>query len=924
MAGFLEYGQTAPAENYSGRSRGVDPAKPNQALGTLFEGLGTIVDSTAKVVDNNNIAQLGKELQTGIDAIRGAQGVDAAVNDPSITGGETGSAVPGVGGAAPPGVATATTEIARINQAYKEGKIGDTYYYSKVEALARQVRNKYPGYREQIDQKVSSIIGTNPANAARASILQDLKAAQSDQKSRANSDDAVIERGKQHLAPEKYNEFIRGNRDASFVASLKTDIQQAEVKVQTDSQMKTQYELRKASGSARKEDVSRIATKGSSDIVWGIINKGIDSGGSTTTFESINKKLMDAAATGKPFTPEEIGQIRMGVTALTRNAEIEIDRYHTQGWGKDGSLTIQSEVNDAAELTKIKEQALAPIRNMEKALTDGNMGMFSWYANQAKLTKDQGVQDLLSRSQAARNMQTLQEVFGPNAVSQLILDNPALVGSTVSDITKALKMGAVTQTLGTQSSFQDVLRDVVREAHPNGPQIAKEATGEVIKDARNILVNKNTDPKMLIKAADTLFNPSRNFITDKSLLTGNSQQSVLQAFSAPEMVESMQRLKATNPDTWARYKQWLNASTQAVFQPVVSQLSEWSRPGSGYQVTVDKQGRLTVSADRTSSPGSFPGATTARDAAARGLEKGVGQLNSAIDAQRRIAQADGGDPAAAGLAVVNALGLQLTPTEGGQGAGNPTQGTGGNKPLGLISPIPTTESGAGLYTDTPTPQLQSFLESPRVPDNLKAIMKQELDQRNGTLAKLAPDDRELFIELERQAGPVDLEARDKRRASASYTSDPQWQSAGSSIPQAADLRVGIPAAAKELGIDPIDLATVISYETGGTFDPSIRGGAGNRHIGLIQFGAEEQRMYGANQNQTAGEQLQAVVKYLKHRGFKPGMGILDLYSTINAGSPGRYGASDANNGGAPGTVRDKVNNQMGGHRRRAQALLASQ
>ncbi|WP_298967767.1 hypothetical protein [uncultured Methylobacterium sp.] len=129
------------------------------------------------------------------------------------------------------------------------------------------------------------------------------------------------------------------------------------------------------------------------------------------------------------------------------------------------------------------------------------------------------------------------------------------------------------------------------------------------------------------------------------------------------------------------------------------------------------------------------------------------------------------------------------------------------------------------------------------------------------------------------------------------------------------------AAAQRIGADPLDLATVISYETGGTMSPGIRGGAGNRHIGLIQFGIPEQQRYGASQGQSFGEQLGAVESYLTDRGFKPGMGLLDLYSTINAGRPGRYGASDAGNGGAPGTVADKVNFQMGRHRDKAAAFL---
>ncbi|MFK5600264.1 hypothetical protein ACFZ8E_25175 [Methylobacterium sp. HMF5984] len=129
------------------------------------------------------------------------------------------------------------------------------------------------------------------------------------------------------------------------------------------------------------------------------------------------------------------------------------------------------------------------------------------------------------------------------------------------------------------------------------------------------------------------------------------------------------------------------------------------------------------------------------------------------------------------------------------------------------------------------------------------------------------------------------------------------------------------ASAQRIGANPLDYATVMSYETGGKLDPSIRGGAGNRHIGLIQFGPSEQKAYGASQDQSFEEQLPAVEAYLTDRGFKPGMGRLDLYSTINAGRPGLYNASDAGNGGAPGTVADKVNGQMAGHEAKAAAFL---
>lgn len=140
------------------------------------------------------------------------------------------------------------------------------------------------------------------------------------------------------------------------------------------------------------------------------------------------------------------------------------------------------------------------------------------------------------------------------------------------------------------------------------------------------------------------------------------------------------------------------------------------------------------------------------------------------------------------------------------------------------------------------------------------------------------------------------------------------------------LASGIMETADALGMDPYDLATIISYETAGTFDPTKRGPTTQwgQHRGLIQFGEPQAQEYGVNWDDPLGSQLGrdgAVARYFRRNGWQPGMGMLDAYSIVNAGAPGRHNASDANNGGAPGSVADKVRDQMGGHRRKAEALL---
>ena len=135
--------------------------------------------------------------------------------------------------------------------------------------------------------------------------------------------------------------------------------------------------------------------------------------------------------------------------------------------------------------------------------------------------------------------------------------------------------------------------------------------------------------------------------------------------------------------------------------------------------------------------------------------------------------------------------------------------------------------------------------------------------------------------------------------------------------------------AKRRGLDPIDVATAISYETGGKFDPTIKGPTTQwgTHEGLIQFGDPQGEKYGVDfSSPEAAWRTQldptsgGVWGYLEDTGVKPGMGLPEIYSAINAGAVGRMGASDANNGGAPGTVADKVAG-MGPHREKAAAFL---
>jgi hypothetical protein len=113
-------------------------------------------------------------------------------------------------------------------------------------------------------------------------------------------------------------------------------------------------------------------------------------------------------------------------------------------------------------------------------------------------------------------------------------------------------------------------------------------------------------------------------------------------------------------------------------------------------------------------------------------------------------------------------------------------------------------------------------------------------------------------------------------------------------------KAAIKATADRLGLDPYSFGAIIAKES--SFNPNIWGGAGGNYYGLIQFGGPERREAGLDpekikkKSYTISEQLPAVERWLRGRGFETGMSPQKAYATILGGNPNAdINAPDANN-----------------------------
>src|SRR5690606_35344586 len=98
------------------------------------------------------------------------------------------------------------------------------------------------------------------------------------------------------------------------------------------------------------------------------------------------------------------------------------------------------------------------------------------------------------------------------------------------------------------------------------------------------------------------------------------------------------------------------------------------------------------------------------------------------------------------------------------------------------------------------------------------------------------------------------------------------------------------AMAQRLGTQPEYLLAVMSFETGGSFSPGVRNGAGSGATGLIQFMPATARELGTSTDalarMSALDQLQYVERYFNNRSDPGDLRTLEgVYTTVLYGSP---------------------------------------
>lgn len=197
-------------------------------------------------------------------------------------------------------------------------------------------------------------------------------------------------------------------------------------------------------------------------------------------------------------------------------------------------------------------------------------------------------------------------------------------------------------------------------------------------------------------------------------------------------------------------------------------------------------------------------------------------------------------------------------------------------------------SAAVVFDDVVTDIAETIRKTNKLMDDINALGTGPRAANQYVTAAANQRDLSRELGITGQAYQAQQKAADDaaKAAEKSAAKTAKLAKAQSLIPKAAS--DAILAGAKQLGVNPNDLAAVISFETSGTFRTNIRNPTSSG-TGLIQFmqksdGKDDGKYFGMTRSQFGNllplQQMEYVVKYLKGRGISSGSGVGEIYDAV--------------------------------------------
>lgn len=677
--------------DYTGQSHGV---KANTAAADLFGAAGEIGVAAVKIADQNNLQNIQREVNSEVDQLNNEWGTSASAFETNVNSQNIQPL--------PQDLQRYGKHLGDVRKAYLNGSLKESNYQMRIDSMSRQIRARYPGYRQEIDKIVNSTLGLSTANDLRKTLMAEWanEAAKVDDDTKRYAQEVTQARKDGALPPDWDRRNAAGNpytmaETRMFMAS----------RYQQDADMdrtKKSLDLIDKSSEAGKKAVYDSASKEISLVSQRIFEGGFSVGGMTIG------QLREKANAGmiKPFSPTEQAEIVAGFANFKSTVESQVVNRLSQ---PEYATLTQQQRDD------LKKNALAQVDIVQDALLNQQYGM----VNFSKQMNDTNLQNDI-RKLDADPVVRLKKILKDYPDGQLIIDNLLTQNPELGTAFNNVLLSYLTGELANrgEKSLDSIIKTT---ADKNGGQLDPAVIKQTIHNATKMLLQKDASLEIASQAATILFSEENQDFLGR--FTQKSQTQIFDTLISPRMTERMMELGKSDPQMFTNYRNWVLNSFTSLFNQDIATINDMNQFGDSLQIKWDaatgqfKEEVNPQATQRGALKQMLPGGSLAQayeSWSTSEAKSSMSQLNKYVKQLKPIIEAEGGTVEEAVTALFEANGVGKAQNQGSlffrlydaMAKGNIDPKTG--KPNEVGGRFPTKDQMEKIKNQNNNPETQEF------------------------------------------------------------------------------------------------------------------------------------------------------------------------------------------------------------------------
>lgn len=545
-AGFVNSSRGTDA-NMNSLAQRYEAKPASTAAADTFKSFGDLFNLGAAAAE----VAIRDDIDSSVTEMTDSLFNEFGVNDAANIEAEAGKGLP------PAALERSFQEVERLRTAVDKKAISMGTFNARLLSMSRQLRSKYAGHREYIDQKIASITGERPANAVLRDLMRERDNSASDRERnnhfklvKGYVEDAVIPPGEIDKAMEM--DQVTLLKTYGFAAARKADLKQREAELDYNEK------LLKADDNQRTRLLTRTVDDYAMTIAEGVFRGASPNGdGDASDITALIRKANNEPA---KLTAEEQTILAARTNELITGARVGLQKI------------LSDERFDMLPADK-RAQATAPfedmIKNLENSLTNKVYGTLFSMHNQLESVKTGAQASFLLDNKSAQWLHAADKVIpGFNDFIMKLSTEEGLLPAVTTDLQNSYAR-MISEPDGSLSK-------TMKELEASGKD-TKVLGKTIISASLQVLNDPNASPAAVLKHSQVLFGPENaGFInTVKAIATDTNGNPVPQAgmlfnqLANKQVFDRMVKLReqgGAGTQAYDNYVGWVKNSFGSVFR----------------------------------------------------------------------------------------------------------------------------------------------------------------------------------------------------------------------------------------------------------------------------------------------------------------------------------------------------------------------